>query len=466
MTFENMNTADPGMPMVMDAPVDNSLMQLAIRMALANTAGPKTQYRGLKRITFLQRREENRVAIKIEGAEFATLVMSEKEDLPHPIDNIMVSNAPNNKTINTGEGKGSLIDSHGVQVVVGLDRIGISARYQTSGRGWRRWANQFNNRQGSNLESLDYNQEKVRLIENNNRDLFMYAHSNTEITRVPRNTSALAKLAFQVKCAYGTLAKLVNKAGRKAPHGTLHITANISEGELRLGMKGIGMKGDQTLEATTIEGKAREGHSVSPSFNGSVSASIHYKEWFRFAREKSQNGYSIEKALSLLRGRYRGENAPEVSEVFGITEEGNFVYGVQVRFGDRTDTVLVTFPKTDISVPLADSELSLYTGSTPAPARRRRRVEAPPEVPPTPVATEVVEEPTVNRARLELSTEEQVMLDRWATAHRMHCNARNMSVSQDRLVWFRHYMTQCLANGDRVGETHLALYSKLRDHES
>ena len=87
--------------------------------------------------------------------------MSEKEDLPHPIDNIMVSNAPNNKTISMGEGKGSLIDSHGVRVVVGLDRIGISTRYQSSGRGWRRWANQFNSRQGSNLESLDYGQEKV-----------------------------------------------------------------------------------------------------------------------------------------------------------------------------------------------------------------------------------------------------------------------------------------------------------------
>ncbi len=466
MTFENMNTEDPGMPMVMDAPVDNSLMQLAIRMALATTTGSKNQYRGLKRITFLQRRGENRVAMKIEGAEFSTLVMSEKEDLPHPIDNIMVSNAPNNKLIGTGEGKGSLIDSHGVQVVVGLDRIGISTRYQTSGRGWRRWANQFNSRQGNTLETLDYQNEKVRVIENNNRDLFLYAHSNNEITRVPRSTSALAKLAFQVKCAYGTLAKLVNKAGRKAPHGTLHITANISEGELRLGMKGIGMKGDQTLQPTTIDGKAREGHTVSPSFNGTVSASIHYKEWFRFAREKSQNGYSVEKAMTLLRGRYRGETTPEVSEIFGITEDGNFVYGVQVGFGDRTDTVLVTYPKTDISVPLADSELSLYTGPAPATARRRRQVETPPEVPPTTVVAEVVEESTLNKARLELSTEEQIMIDRWATAHRHHCEARNMSVSYDRLVWFRHYMTECLASGERVGETHLALYSKLREHES
>ena len=116
----------------------------------------------------------------------------------------------------------------------------------------------------------------------------------------------------------------------------------------------------------------------------------------------------VSKRHYLLGGRYRGDNAPEVSEIFGITEEGNFVYGVQVRFGDRTDTVLVTFQKTDISVPLADSELSLYTGGAPTPARRRRQVETPPEEPPT-TATEVVEEPTVNRARLELSTEEQIM---------------------------------------------------------
>lgn len=466
MTFENMRSEDPGMPVVMDAPVDNALMQLAIRMVLACSKGPKTQYRGLKRITFLQRRNENRVAIKIEGAEFTTMVVSEREDLPHPIDDIMVSNAPNNEKINTQEGKGSLIDTHSVQVVVGLDRIGISTRYQTSGRGWRRWANQFNNRQGNDLESLSYQTEKIRLVENNNRDLFMYAHSNNEMTRVPKHTASLAKLAFQVECAYGTLAKLVNKAGRKAPHGTLHITANISEGELRLGMKGIGMNGEETLKATTISGNARQGHSVPPTFNGTVSASIHYKEWFRFAREKSANGYSVEKALSSMASLNRGDQAPEVSEIFGITVDGNFVYGVQLGYVDRTDTVLITFPKTDISVPLADSELSLYTGNASVSARRRRQVETPPEVPPTTVTTEVVEEPTVNRTRLELSTEERTMLEAWATAHREHCTSRRMNVSQDRLVWFRHYMTQCLASGNRVGETHLELYSKLRDHES
>ena len=139
---------------------------------------------------------------------------------------------------------------------------------------------------------------------------------------------------------------------------------------------------------------------------------------------------------------------------------------MQLGYVDRTDTVLITFPKTDISVPLADSELSLYTGNASVSARRRRQVETPPEVPPTTVTTEVVEEPTVNRARLELSTEERTMLEAWATAHREHCTSRRMNVSQDRLVWFRHYMTQCLASGNRVGETNLELYSKLRDHES
>ncbi len=458
MTFDNMNTEEPGMPIVFDAPIVNNFMLLAMRVSLACTTSTKNQYRGLKRLTFVQRRSLREVAIQIEGAEFTTTVIRKSEDLPHPIDEIMVSNKPNNKEINKNEGKGSFITSHQSRVVVGLDRIGLTARYTTTGRGWRRWANQLNNN-NPQVQDLDYTSDTVRLVENNQRDIMLYAQSNKEITRVPKSSSALTKLVFQIKCAYGTLAKLINKAGRKAPHGSLHLTANVNDDAiLRLGIKGVGLDGTETLEQTTIKSSARMGQSVAYGFIGSVSAVIHYKEWFRFAREKSRNGYSIEKSLVDI-----PHDQSDITEIFGITEDGRFTYGIQIELasGD-TDCIYITFPKTDLASPIEYSQLAVYADSGwPATRTSTSNGPAPGERPPAPMP--VVVEPTIEP--VDLTPDEDGMIALWEEAHRAHCTSRNMRVSQDRLVWFRHYMTQCLASGDRVGESHLTLYSKLRDQE-
>ena len=93
--------------------------------------------------------------------------------------------------------------------------------------------------------------------------------------------------------------------------------------------------------------------------------------------------------------------------------------------------------------------------------QRRRRRTAPSEpVAPTPVLEEVVEavEQVLTQA---LDEGDREVLDRWLQAHIRFCEARGVSQSTNRSVWFSHYTMELIRNGESPNEADISLAGRI-----
>jgi len=92
--------------------------------------------------------------------------------------------------------------------------------------------------------------------------------------------------------------------------------------------------------------------------------------------------------------------------------------------------------------------------------RRRRRSAASEPVAPTPVLEEVVE--AVEQVLTQVLDEgDREVLDRWLQAHVRFCEARGVSQSTNRSVWFSHYTMELIRNGESPSEADISLAGRI-----
>lgn len=92
--------------------------------------------------------------------------------------------------------------------------------------------------------------------------------------------------------------------------------------------------------------------------------------------------------------------------------------------------------------------------------RRRRRSAASEPVAPTPVLEEVVE--AVEQVLTQVLDEgDREVLDRWLQAHIRFCEARGVSQSTNRSVWFSHYTMELIRNGESPSEADISLAGRI-----
>ena len=466
MVFNNMTNDEAGMPLVFNAP--GSFTDLLVLYPLTDAGSTKNQCNSLHRMTFLQRGSHQEIAIQIEGTYYTTLSYIKGIDPIYPITDIMVSNPPCSKRTKN-DTKIQISSDSDLQICVGLDRVGLSIPYQVMGsqRYWRRIGVQMGNNQ-VNL-AAQYESERVMsdtdrgalfervsaqggMYNNQPRGLFWYYNNAREITRKPKTPYQLAKLAFLVELNLGAMSKLINKAGRKVPHGSLNLMAKInSAGQLSLKVEGRDIENQVTLERANLP-KPNTPEVFERDWEGSTT--VHYKEWFRIIREKKANGYSLEKALD----RQSMSVTEELKELIGITTDGNLVYGIKKTDPNTTEEeiFLVTFPITELPLPIPEEEMAGdYVTNTVVPSSTESWVDR--------GGVEPFSDDTPPVMFSEFTEEENNILTEWWLAHVAHCRERSQPTTFVEADWFRHYMSLCLSEGRRVGEDHLDLYQKTRE---
>ena len=92
--------------------------------------------------------------------------------------------------------------------------------------------------------------------------------------------------------------------------------------------------------------------------------------------------------------------------------------------------------------------------------RRRRRSADSEPVAPTPVLEEVVEAVEAVLTQV-LDQGDREILDRWLQAHIRFCEARGVSQSTNRSMWFSHYTMELIRNGESPSEADISLAGRI-----
>jgi hypothetical protein len=222
----------------------------------------------------------------------------------------------------------------------------------------------------------------------------------------------------------------------------MFVLARIESGELKLEIEGRDIKDSTTLERTTIPTTAHVRHTVHKT-DWEGCGVIHYKEWFRFVRERSANGFSFEKTLDQIPDTV----SFTATELIGLTTDQRLVYGVKLELTDSEEvyTVLAVFPKRNIPMKIPEDLRDVIPTETPASTVQVQEV----------TSSEMPEQNNLSGEQLQLITS-------WWEAHLSYSESRSQDLSEDPMEWFRHYMSHQLAEGERMGAEHLDLYNHLR----
>jgi len=448
MVFSNIENNEAGLPVVFNiTEVPDGALNLLMTLPTCCSQSKKTKFNCYEQLAYLQDGDNDMYSIILDGQDYSSMIIiNDMDDLPYHVKNVLIASgrASHKNIYSTSDCTIGLIGN--LDVCIGLDRIGLAKNYETRGRGsrWMRWAGRTT--QGiTDAYVLD---NPYSIHETNNRQAFIYYQQNKEITRKIKKPMGLLKVAFLVEYEQGTLSKVINKCGRKIPHGSLFVLAKNDDGKLKLEVEGRDLEDNVNHPRQPIPTKSYIGHEIyDAQKDWEGSGVIHYKEWFRFVRETSRNSDSYQLLINSMKG-----TGYTITELFGLTLDGEIIYGLKCTHDTRNDfSLLLRFPRVEIPLEVPEELRDVDESS--------KKITVKSKV--TTSEKKVKDETIIDTS--DLSAEDHVRLNTWLQSHISYTTSRSLEGSSNPLNWFPHYMNHLLSLGEEFEEEDIDLFNRLRE---
>ena len=448
MVFSNIENNEAGLPVVFNvSEAPQEALNLLITLPTSCSQSKKSKFNGYIQLAYLQDGDNDMYSIILDGHDYSSMIIiNDVDKLPYHVRDVLISSGRASlKRNNLRSSDCSIRLSGNLNMCIGLDRIGLAKNYQTRGRGsrWMRWG-----RTSSGITDEGVLDNPYSIHETNNRQAFIYYQQNNEITRKIKNPMDLMKVAFLVEYEQGTLSKVINKCGRKIPHGSLFVLTKNDDGKLKLEVEGRDLEDNVNHPRQPIPTKSYIGHEIySAQKDWEGSGVIHYKEWFRFVRETGRNSDSYQLLINSIK-----DIGYTFTELFGLTLDGDIIYGLKCKHDDRNDfSLLLRFPRVDIPLEVPE-ELRDVDESI-----KKKRAKSNVATSEKKAKDEIIIDTS------DLSAEDAVRLNTWLQSHISYTTSRSLEPSSNPLSWFPHYMNHLLSLGEEFGEEDLELFNRLRE---
>jgi len=192
------------------------------------------------------------------------------------------------------------------------------------------------------------------------------SHNKSIVKDALSNDLDLGNLAFLYELPIGTISSIIGKGNKKRPFGELLVCYDLSGDTPDVVCRVVNTTvSDETRTDTPVETKSlvELGTCAYKNTNSKGVSTISYSTWFDLVQTARSGTLSYASFLSSMEG--------EVHELFGISNNGDIVYGLK----NQHMTILTTLTSLGRPMQFKSDLLELLPGDTKARSRKKKAIK-------------------------------------------------------------------------------------------